>query len=872
MALAHDLKISLRSLVRSPSFSLVAITILGLGIGANTALFSVIDQLVLRKLPVRAADQLAVLDTSGPAQGRWSQQSGFSTQPFSYPMFLDLRRSAAAEGITEDLVEDILARSPVALSLSVAGAGGKTDRVQGELVTGNYFELLGVSPARGRLLSSADDVTKGGHPVVVLSYASWQSRFGSDPEIVGKSVSMNGQPMTILGVAARDFRSVQVGLAPELFVPMAMKPVATPGWDDLDNRRSVWLDLVARLKPGVTREQAKSALQTAYTQILTREVQDITTTSATFKERFVKKPLELRDGARGRSDYRGTFSQLLFTLAAMVLVVLLTVCANLANLLAARAARRRRELSVRAALGASRSQLARPLLIESLLLAVAGAVLGTVLAMAALPALVAILGGSDLATALDYRIDLRLLGFASATGLAAALFFGILPARDASRTDIAQRLREDGAATTASGAQLRLRRALIAAQVAFSALVLVGAVLFSRSLSRLLAIDVGIDSRSVLAFSVDPYLNGYSRERSQELLARIELELGRLPGTRVVGMTDTGLLTGNASSSSIVVDGYEAAEDEDLNPRTATVSAGYFDAVGMPILRGRGLEASDRQGTPRVAVINQKMAEYFFKAGDPIGRRFKFGRSEGWIEIVGVARDSAWRDLREERSRNLFLPFAQVYDGSSMTYYLRTLGDPEALADTVRRVVREADPQLPVFDLRTLADQVEVSLATERMARTVSSSFAAVSVLLASIGLYGLLAYAVAGRTRELGVRMALGAARGDLMRLVVKDGLRPVVVGLVVGIALALPAARLVGGLLYGIQPYDLPAFFLVPPILLAAGFAACLFPAWRAGRLDPSRALRQEGGDSPCPGSTTSASPCARCSAGRGFRSPRW
>jgi predicted permease len=749
-------------------------------------------------------------------------------------MYLDLKSQSP-------VTEDILARMPVALSLT---AGGKTDRVQGELVTGNYFDLLGVSPARGRLLSVADDRTKGAHPVVVLSYASWLNRFGSDAEIVGKSISMNGQPMTVIGVAARNFRSVQVGLAPEIFLPMAMKPLATPGWDDLDNRRSVYLDLVARLKPGVTHEQAKSGLQAVYTQILTRELQDITTTSASFKERFVKKPLELRDGARGRSDYRGTFSQLLFTLAAMVLVVLLTVCANLANLLAARAARRRREMSVRTALGASRAQLARPLLIESVLLAVAGAALGTVVATATLPVLVAILGGSDLATALDYRIDLRLLGFASVTALVAAVFFGVLPARDATRTDVAQRLREDGASTTASGAQLRLRRALIAAQVAFSALVLVGAVLFSRSLSCLLAIDAGIDARGVLSFSVDPYLNGYSRERSQEILTRLETELARLPGASVVGMTDTGLLTGNASSSSIEVDGYQAAEDENMNPRVAIVSPGYFGSIGMPILRGRALQPSDRKGAPRVAVINRMMAEYFFKGGDPIGRRFKFGRSkeDEWIEIVGVARDSAWRDLREERTRNLFLSFEQAYDGSGMTFYLRTPGDPEALQAAVRRVVAEVDPQLPLFDLRSVSDQVEVSLATERMARTVSSSFAAISVLLASIGLYGLLAYAVAGRTRELGVRMALGAARADLMRLVVKDGLRPVVFGLIAGLAIAVPAARLVGGLLYGIQPYDLPAFLLVPPILLAAGLAACLFPAWRAGRLDPSRALRQE------------------------------
>jgi predicted permease len=841
MALTHDFRIALRSLMRSPSFTLVAVAILGLGIGANTALFSVIDQLVLQKLPVRDSSRLVILDTSGASQGRWSQSSTFSNQPFSYPMYLDLKAKSP-------VTDDILARMPVSLSLS---SGGKTDRVGGELVTGNYFQLLGVGAAAGRVLSPEDDRVKGAHPVVVLSHAAWVSRFAGDPAIVGRPINVNGQPMTVVGVALKGWKSVQVGSTPELFVPMAMKPVATPGWDDLDNRRSIYLDLVARLKPGVSLEQAKAGLQTVYTGILTAELADINVNSATFKERFVKKPLLVRPGARGASDYRGAFSRLLFTLAAMVGVVLLTVCASLANLIAARAARRRREMSVRVALGASRAALVRPLLAESLLLSALGGALGVLIANAALPALAAVLGGDDFRQALDFTIDGRMLAFSGLVAIATAFLFGSLPARDATRSDLAQRLREDGASTTATTAQLRLRRLLIGVQVAFSALVLVSALLFARSLSRLLSIDAGVNAAPALSFAVDPRLNGYSVERSRELIERITARLRQEPAIETAGVTDTGLLTDNSSSSNVEVDGYTPAEDENMNLRHATVDSEFFGAIGMPIVLGRGFTDADRQDASRVVVINQKAAQYFFKNESPLGRRIKLGRDEHWMEVVGVTRDTAWRNLREERTRNMFRPFKQVYDGDGMTVYVRAkasgaagagAANPAALFDTVRRVVREIDPQLPVSDLRSFEAQVAASLQTERMARTVSSAFAVVAVLLASIGLYGLLAYAVTGRSRELGLRMALGASRSAVIGLVVREGLQPVIFGLVAGLALAVPAARFVGSQLYDVQPYDLPSFLAVPPILLLAGLAAVLLPASRASRVDPARALRQD------------------------------
>jgi predicted permease len=840
-SLVQHLRHAFRRLIKSPGFTAVALTTLALGIGANAALFSIFDQLVLRELPVQRPEELVVVQTGGSTSGRWSQTSLFSEQPFSYPMYKDLREQSP-------LTRDLAGRFVVTLAV---GWGGNTEVVGGELVSGNYFELLGVRPHLGRLFSMADDQAKLGHPVAVLSHGAWRRRFGADPAIAGKTVTINGQAFTIVGVAESRFRSVQVGATPEIFVTMAMKPVITPGWDDLDRRRAIWVDVFGRLKPGATREQATAALQPIYRRLLEAEYEEMKEPSSTFKERFLAKPIRLDDGSRGRSDLRGDFSRNLAVLFGMVGLVLLVACANLANLLAARGSGRRREIAVRAAIGASSKQLAAESLCESLLLALAGGALGVAVARFVALGLLRFSPDEGLLDALSLAPDARMIGFSFAVALGTGLLFGWLPAREASRVDLNTRLREESGNATAALAGSRWRRGLIVGQVALSTVLLIGAGLFSRSLSSLLRLDPGFEPRGVLSFTVDPGLNGYDPQRSRSLLLSLEERLGELPGVDAVALADTALLSGSSNSNSLEAEGYKAAEDEHPSAYFNAVTPGYFDAMGLRLRAGRGFADSDRAGTEAVAVVNRKFAQGYFKGEDPIGRRLRIDDDRPWVTIVGMVEDTAWRNLREERRSAVFVPIAQnfvaggpVYDAAvpAVVVYLRTAGDPLALANPARRVLRELDPQLPIDDLLTVEQQLDQSVSVERAARAVSIAFAVLATVLASLGLYGVLAYAVARRTREMGVRMALGAANVDLFKMILGDGLRPVILGLTIGLGVALPLGRLVKALLYGVQAADATTFVTVVPVLLAAAVAACLLPARRAARTEPLRALRYE------------------------------
>lgn len=846
-AFAHQLRHALRRLAKSPGFTTIAVATLALGIGANAALFSIFDQLVLRELPVERPEELVILQTGGSTSGRWSQTSLFSEQPFSYPMYKALRE----QGPTTGTVADLAARFSVGLSVAYAGA---TEIVGGELVSGNYFEVLGVRPALGRLFTMEDDKAKLGHPVAVLSHGAWRRRFGADPAVLGRSVTINGQAFGIVGVAEPGFASVQVGATPELFLTMAMKPVATPGWDDLERKRAIWLDVIGRLQPGATAEQAQAALAPIYRRLLETELDEMgDDATALFRERFLKKPLRVDPGARGRSDFRGDFSRNLAVLFGMVGLVLLVACANLANLLAARGSGRRREIAVRAALGASGRQLAGESLYESCLLALAGGAAGLVVARFVALGLLRVSADSDLVDAVSLAPDARMVAFAFAVALLTGALFGWLPAREAARVDLNTRLREESGTATAALAGSRWRRGLIVGQVALSTVLLVGAGLFSRSLASLLRVDPGFEPRGTLSFTVDPRLNGYTPERSLRLLFDLERELRRVPGVESVALADTALLSGSSNSNSVEVDGYEPADGENTSAFFNVVTPDYFRALGLRLARGRFLAAADSAGAAPVAVVNRRFADYYFKEQDPIGQRLRVDDDKPWITIVGVVGDTAWRNLREERGRAVFIAFAQTFGPGGIydvvvpgsVVYLRAgagVRDPASLAQPARRVLRELDPQLPMDDLLTVEQQVEKSVAVERSARAVSLAFAVLATVLAALGLYGVLAYAVARRTREMGVRMALGAAKADLFKMILGDGLRPVVLGLTIGLAVALPLGRFVKSLLYGVQATDATTFAAVVPVLLATAVIACLLPARRAARTEPLRALRYE------------------------------
>ena len=828
----QDLRFALRSLRKNPGFTAAAIFTLALGIGANTAIFSILDQIALRKLPVRDPDALVVLDGPGPYRGGSHVNSSFST-PFSYPMYTDLRDQATT-------VSGMLARFPTGVTL---GDGNSTRIANAELVSGNYFDVLGLEPAAGRLFQAGDDRTKMQHPIVVLSWAAFQRDFGGSASAVGRTILVNAQPMTIVGVAPKDFRSVQVGFVPDVYVPMAMKPALTPGWDALDDRRTRWMDIVARLKPGVSAQQALTELDLIYRRIVDREVSEMSDISASSAERIRSKHLVLHPGARGRSDLRGDFSKRLGAVSALVFLVLLVACANLANLLAAKTAGRQRELAVKTALGAPRGRLARDLLLQSALLAVAGGALGLLLSETLLGAAIRVLPFDRVADVLSARTDWRVLGFAFAASALAGLLFGIVPALELFGSDLSPRLREESGGAVGGGRSARWRRALVVGQVALSVVVLAGAGLFTRSLQRLLQIDPGFEIRNVVTFAVAPELSGYSKERSLEFFERLEERLRALPGVEGAAMLDNGLLAESDTASTVTLDGYEAPEGEDMNFRFFEVSPGYFDALRVRVLAGRTFRPSDRKGTPLVAVINEVTAKKYFPKGDAVGRRLARRRDEKtWIEIVGIVRDGPMSSLTEPTPRGVYVPVAQDYDRGGMNFYVRA-ANLEPVVPAISRVVRELDPLVPVVDLRTLEAQAEISLFTERMAALLSTAFAALATFLAALGLYGVLALAVTARRRELGVRMALGADPRSVARLVVRDGLKPVVWGLVLGSVVAIPGALFLKSLLEDVRPLDLPTIVAVPLLLAAAALAACWLPARKASRIDPMTALRSDG-----------------------------
>jgi predicted permease len=826
-----DLKNAARALRRSPGFAAVAILTLAIGIGASAALFTLLDQLFLRSLPVRRPEQLVVVQTPpSPNTGRVSMTSDFA-MPLSYPMYVDLRDGA------REVFDGVIARRQVTLALA---ARGVTEQVDGELVTGNYFDVLGVPMAVGRPLTPADDVTPSGHPIIVLSYGAWQRRFGGDRGVVGQAVSVNGQPMTVVGVAAQGFQGVELGSLPEIFLPMMEKPVATPLWNDLDNRRSLWLCVMARLKDGVTPEHAQAVATGVYQRALRGELaKGFERWSDKGKERFAAKTITLIPGGTGRSDLRGKAANMLCLVLAMVGLLLVVACANLANLLAARATRRQREIAIRLAIGAGRGQVVRQMLAESVLIGVIGAALGCVLAFLAPQLFLALLPYG--AEAFRVAAEPRTIAFAGLLGLLAGIGFGLLPALESARTDVQTRLRESTSGAGASRSGLRWRSALVGAQVGLSALVLVAAGLLSRSLSQILHRDFGFNPKGVLVLDVDPSLSGMTPQASRQLLDRLEASFRAIPGVRAVARTEVRFLNGSINSNSLTIPGYEPPEGRDMNARVDSASPELFSALDMKVLHGRGILESDGENAAKVGVLTRAGAEYFFPGQDAVGKHVQARRDQD-LEIVGVVADALPTNLVEEPPRFLWMPFAQYYQGGGATFYLRTAGDPESILPAVRSAVRGIDTELPIVDGRSLEKEAARSLFLQRTSAAVSSSLGVLAALLAALGVYGVLSYLVSGRIREMGIRAALGASAAELRGLVVRSGMRPATIGLVIGLLAALPSALLLRSGLFGVPISDPLTYTAVALLLLTAAAAAAFVPAARAARVEPSVALRHE------------------------------
>jgi predicted permease len=831
----QDLRYGARMLLKNPSFTLIAVLMLALGIGANAAIFSLTDQILLRSLPVERPEELVMLRSPGPKGGHvWSD--GDDAASFSHPTYKDLRDRGA------NVFSGLLAR--FATPLSVAGAG-QTERADGELVSGNYFEVLGVRPALGRVFSQEDDRAPGAHQVVVLSHAYWTRRFGADSAILNKTLTVNGNLMTVIGVSREGFRGVQVGQTPDVFIPMMMKAQMIPNSRGLDDRRDYWLAIIGRLKPGMSRAQTEEAIRPSYRSILEEELSLRSGGTAQSRQRFLDKRILLEDGSNGRRILQRDAKKPFLILMGMAGLALLIACANVANLLLARGAARQREIAVRMALGAPAWRLMRQFLVESLLLSLMGGVVGLMVAVWTIHGLVAAIPPSIGALGLSAELDPRLLGFTLVISALTGLLFGVAPAARATRLNLEATLREQGSSVSGGLSSVRFRKALVASQIVLTTVLLVGAGLFARSLNNLNRLDLGLRAEQVIAFSVAPELNGYSPQRTIAFFDDLRQGVAALPGVRSVSAAELAILTDSNASSNVTIEGYQAQENEDMNIKHNRIGPDYFATMGIPLLNGREFTVADAAGSTKVAIINETMARRFFANRNPIGSRFAFGagdRVRPDIEIVGVVKDSKHATVREEKRPFAYLPYAQETGLGRITFYARTDQDVDSIAPSLRREVARRDNNLPIYDLKTLRRQADESIFSDRFLTFLSICFALLAATLAAIGLYGVMAYTVTRRVREIGIRIALGANQGRVAWLILREVAMLALAGLLAGVPLAFALGRAAESLLFGVKAGD-PTVFAGASLLLAlVALLGGYLPARRAAKVDPMVALRRE------------------------------
>jgi predicted permease len=832
-ALRQDLRFAVRTLAASPGFTAVALLTLALGIGANTAIFTLMDQVLFRLLPVREPERLVLLDGPGPFSGSTHSHSSTVTE-ISHPVFLELRDKA-------DAFAGVLAQYTTPVHMT---EGGQTDRADGVLVSGTFFDVLGLRPALGRLFGSDDDRTPGAHPVAVLGHGFWTRRFGADPAVVGRSVHVNGHPVTVIGVAPEGFHGISVGESIDVYLPLMMQPQVIPTWTrGINDWRVRWLTSLARLKDGVTVEQATASVNVLYGQLLEEDLARLGTRSERFRTAFLQKKLILHPGGRGASGLRDQSRKPLLMLMGMVGLVLLIACANVANLLLARASARQKEVALRLALGATRARIVRQLLVECLVLAVAGGALGLMVAGWTGGLLLRALPSETAARVLSSDPDLRVGLFALALSMVTGLVFGLVPALQATRMDLAPTLKNESASVLGGAAPFRFRKALVVAQVALSLLLLIGAGLFTRSLMNLRQLDPGFQPERLLAFSVDPSLNGYAMERRLAVLEQIRDEVAAEPGVSSVSLAEVPLMTDSNSSSTVKVDGYEAKDGENMNPNFNSVGPGFFATMGIPLVVGRDFTDADGPGTPRVAVVNETFVRYFYGDKDPLGRRFRRGRNDDIeIEIVGVVKDGKAASLREQPIRFAYEPYRQQAEIGEMTFYARSALAPETLAPRMREIVGRVDATLPVTNLKTMRAQIGQSLFVERLVAVLSAAFGLLATLLAALGLYGVMSYAVSLRTREIGIRVALGAGRRSVLGMVLKEVAILSLIGVAVGLPGGYGLGRLVETQLFGLTARDPLTFAVATVTLLVTALLAGYLPAARATRVHPMVALRYQ------------------------------
>ncbi len=829
-----NLKLAFRTLVRTPFVTLVAVLSLGLGIGANAAIYSVLDEMLLRPLPVSHPEQLVNLSAPGPMAGSTScNQAGDCTSIFSYAMFRDLAKAPSGfSGIA-------------AHRLFSANVAFKNQTLNGEgmLVSGSYFPVLGITPALGRLFSPSDDQTIGGHFVAVLSYAYWETRLGANPNVLNDRIIINGQTLTIIGVAPKGFDGTTLGAPPNVYVPITMRGVMSPGWKGFDNRQSYWVYLFGRLKPGVTLAQAQASINATFKPIINDiEAPQQKGMSAQTMTKFRARTVQLDDGRHGQSSVHGSAKAPLTLLFGITGIVLLIACANIANLLMARAANRTTEMAVRLSLGATRMQLLAQLLMESCMLALLGGMVSLLFAHWTLGALMAILP-PDEATALHFELRMPVVWFATALSLGTGLLFGLFPALQSTTPDLVTTLRAGSGKLAGVRAAARFRNSLVTAQIALSMALLISAGLFVKSLLNVTRVDLGVKIEHVVTFGISPSLNGYDNARSAQFFQRVEQELGALPGVNGVAGALVPLLAGDNWGSDVNVQGFKKGPDTDANARFNEVGPGYFRTMGVPMLSGREFTASDVMGAPRVAIVNEAFAKKFNLGRDAVGKFIGTGRGDSLnIQIVGLVKDANYSQVKQVPPPVFVQPYRQDSTVGSMNFYVKTAGDPMQLLRAIPGVISKLDANLPVENLKTMPQQVKENVFMDRMISMLSAAFAALATLLAAVGLYGVLAYSVTQRTREIGVRMALGANAGAVRGMVMRQVAIMTVIGSVIGVAGALAIGRGAKSLLYQLQGNDPMVIAAAAVVLAVVALGAGYIPALRASRVDPMQALRYE------------------------------
>lgn len=824
------IRFALRTLAKSPLLSLVVILSLGLGIGVNTAIFSLLNEVVLSSLPIPHPEQIVLLTSPGDLKnGRTSSSdSGNEDYIFNWRTFRELEKHTD----TATVAGFFIAASNIAFSR-------QTMRGDMMLVSGAYFSTLGIQPFSGQLIGPKDDVPGRGNPIAVLGYRYWRDKLGADPNVLNQTIKVNGQTFTVAGIAPPNFAGTTIGPNPSVYLPISFKPLLTEGWNGTDKLADYWVYLLARLKPGVSVQQAEAELNGPYHGVLEEMI-------ATVDQKIVKTPrfrdqkLSLKDGRRGNSGFRDDYRSALNILLLATGMILLIAMANAANLLLARSVERRKELAIRAAIGAGRWELMAQFLTEALLLAVAGGIAGIAIAYLALKLLLA---SSPVENPLNFTsLNYTILWFSVALSLATGILFGLYPAFDAARATLSTTLNDESGKASSSRGSARLRTALVCAQLTIAIVLLVPTGLFLKSLVNLLHVDLGIRTTNVIGFRISPQWNGYTPAQSKAIFERAEAELAAIPGVRSAVGSSVPLIGDSNWGTSFNVEGL-AVGAERPNTKYDEVGPGFFAKAGIPLLAGRDIRETDTATAPKVVVVNESWIKQIFNGANPIGHRIGFGKDGALdTEIVGIVKDSHYSSVRKDPPAVVYRPWRQDDKLGFISLYVRTELPPQQIIPQIRAVMRSIDGDVPLENVRTLEEQVHYNIRTDELMMRLAASFAALATTLAMLGLYGVMAYGVARRRREIGIRMALGAAPSRIRGMVMRELIWILAIGVGIGIPLALAATRFIESRLFGVHGKDLTILISATLLLSLTAAAAAYWPARRASKVDPLTALRCE------------------------------